>query len=228
MWYENFEYRMHILEWEELCMSENKFCTKCGAPLRDGVSFCSECGAKLGENVTPEVQPIPTNNPYEGVQPTVNQQQPQYSAPIYSSIPNENQIAKNDKQGKIIAGVFGLIAVIAIVFFVYKGFFSYPSKPADVAEKFLNEMMVDFDASGAKKYLEEDAGEYDEIKEACDAIKSSGIKVKKIKVTDTEIEGNYAEVTVSVTATWLGEKETQEADVSLEKIDGKWKVIDFN
>lgn len=213
-------------------MSENKFCTKCGAPLREGVSFCTECGAKLGENVTPEVQPIPNNNaannPYAGVQPSVNQQQPNYSAPVYSPIPDENQKVKNDKQGKIIAGVFGLIAVVAIVFFVYKGFFSYPSKPADVAEKFLNEMMVDFDAAGAKKYLEEDAGEYDEIKDACDVIKSSGIKVKKIKATDTEVDGNYAEVRVSVTATWMGEKETQEADVSLEKIDGKWKVIDFN
>lgn len=208
-------------------MSENKFCTNCGAPLREGVQFCTECGTRVGEDVAPSVQTIPSENPSEGAQSAGNMQQPEYSAPVYSPIPNENQ-KKNDKQGKIIIGVFGAIAVLAIVFFVYKGFFAYPSKPADVAEKFMNAMMVDYDAGKVKKYIEADTDEYDEIKEVCDSIKLSGIKVKKIKVTDTEVDGNYAEVTISVTAVWMGEKQTEEADVSLEKIDGKWKVIDFN
>jgi uncharacterized membrane protein YvbJ len=208
-------------------MSENKFCTNCGAPLREGVQFCTECGTRVGEDVTPSVQTTPSVNQSEGVQLAGYMQQPEYSAPVYNPIPNENQ-KKNDKQGKIIIGVFGAIAVLAIVFFIYKGFFSYPSKPADVAEKFMSAMMVDFDAGKVKKYVDVDIDDYDDIKEVCDSIKLSGIKVKKIKVTNTDVEGNYAEVTISVTATWLGEKQTEEAKISLEKVDGKWKVIDFN
>ncbi|WP_455714054.1 zinc-ribbon domain-containing protein [Anaerosporobacter sp.] len=206
-------------------MSENKFCTKCGAPLRDGVQFCTECGTRVGGDATQTVQPTASVNPNVGVNST---NQPQYSAPVYSPIPDENQKMKNDKQGKIIAGVFGLIAVLAIVFLVYKGFFSYPSKPADVAEKFINAVMVDFDAKSAQKYIVSEVDDYDEIKEICEAIEDSGIKVKKVKVSDTEVDGDYAEVTLSITVSLLGQTETQDADVSLEKINGKWKVIDFD
>ena len=32
------------------------FCTKCGAPLKDGLKFCTSCGAKV-ENPVEEAQP---------------------------------------------------------------------------------------------------------------------------------------------------------------------------
>ena len=89
-------------------------------------------------------------------------------------------------------------------------------------------MMIDYDSKEAQKYFELDEVDYEEIKELCDGFKYSGIKIKEIKVLDTEIEGNYAEVTLSLTASWLGETETEEGEVSLQKIDGKWKIIDFN
>ena len=209
-------------------MSENKFCTNCGTTLRDDVQFCTECGTKVTRDAAPVTSPTPVESSVQGDGQAINQNEPVYVTPAYNHFPNENQKGKNDKQGKVIVGVFGAIAVLAIVFFVYKGFFAYPSKPAEVAKKCFNAMMIDFDAKEAGKYVELDEVDYDEIKELCDEIKTSSIKVKKIKIEGTDIEGDYAEVTLSITASWLGETETQEGDVSLQKIDGKWKVIDFN
>ena len=208
-------------------MSEIKFCSNCGAPLRKDVQFCTECGTKVTGDVTPVAQPTPVSDTVQEVQPTTNQMPPQYTAPVYNQIPDENQKAKNDKQGKIIVGVFGVITALAIVFFVYKGFFSYPSKPEDVAKNCFNAMMIDFDAKEAQKYVELEEVEYDDIKDLCDSIKSSEIKIKKIKIVDTEIDGDYADVTLSMTASIGGETETEEGYVSLEKIDGKWKVVNF-
>ena len=229
MWYEiviiTYTY---IIVWEDLHMSEKKFCTNCGAPLRDDGQFCTECGTKVKEDFATVTQATSTENPNQGVVPTVDQNQPQYTAPAYSPIPDDNQMVKSDKQGKVIIGVFGAIAALAIIFFVYKGFFAYPSKPADVAKKCFNAMMIDYDSKEAQKYFELDEVDYEEIKELCDGFKYSGMKIKEIKVLDTEIEGNYAEVTLSLTASWLGETETEEGEVSLQKIDGKWKIIDFN
>ena len=34
------------------------FCTKCGAPLKDGLKFCTSCGAKV-ENLAAQAQPSP-------------------------------------------------------------------------------------------------------------------------------------------------------------------------
>ena len=35
-----------------------KFCTECGAELRDGIAFCTTCGAKAEQDIpTPQVMP---------------------------------------------------------------------------------------------------------------------------------------------------------------------------
>ena len=36
----------------------SKFCTECGAELRDGIAFCTNCGAKA-EQATPTPQVMP-------------------------------------------------------------------------------------------------------------------------------------------------------------------------
>lgn len=208
-------------------MSENKFCTNCGAALRDEVQFCTECGTKVAPVATPVMQSSVTENSAQGVDPTLNQLPPEYAAPAYSQIPSDIQKAKNNKQGKLIAGVLGAIAVLIVIFIVYKGFFAYPSKPAEVAKKCFEAMMIDYDAKEAEKYVGLEV-ENDEIEELCDSIKDSGIKVKKISIVSTDIDEDYAEVTLSIKASWLGETSTEDGYVSLQKIDGKWKVIDFN
>ncbi|WP_310603744.1 hypothetical protein, partial [Anaerosporobacter sp.] len=191
-------------------------------PLGEGVLFCTKCGTKREEESAPVAQPasIPMEN--------VNQPAPQ-PTPVYSPIPDENQQAKNNKQGKMIAGIFGVVAVLAVVFFIYQGFFAYPSKPAQVAEKCIKAVMVDFDAKEANKYMiTVENVDYADIKEAMSEIEDMGAKISNVKATDTKIEGKYAEVTLNVTISWLGMSTTEDMTVSLEKVSGRWKVNDLN
>lgn len=186
-------------------MSDVKFCTNCGTELKEGVRFCTECGTKV-----------------EVVDTFADFQQP-----INSSVPE--QVAKtgnNKTKGIVLAG--GILVVLAVIFVIYKSFFSYPSDPGDVAVKFLNAMMVDYDADEAEKYIDMSMVSEGDIDEVCDSVKLMNVKISKIKVTNKEVDGNYAEIEFTATMSFLGEKEENEGTVSLEKMDGKWKVVDFN
>jgi len=88
-----------------------KFCTKCGAPITEGVKFCPKCGAAIGQT---QAAPQPTAPPQ---QPSVQQQQPAYQPqqpqqPYYGQTqPYASMPGKSNK--KLIIGV--VVAVIAII-----------------------------------------------------------------------------------------------------------------
>lgn len=199
-------------------MPDNKFCGKCGSQLKEGVQFCTECGTKVAaeDKLDGTTSVIKNVDQFED-----------FEQPIESHLPPN--VSKSDKgKTKLIVAIGGVVVALAIIFVIYKGFFAYPSKPDDVAVKFLNAMMVDYAADDAAKYIDMGMVSKSDIKEVCTSVKLMSVKISGIKVTRKEVEGDYAKVTFSATMSFLGQKEEEDGTISLEKIKGKWKVVDFN
>ena len=104
-----------------------KFCTKCGAPIAEGVKFCPKCGATIGQiqaaqPTAPPQQPPVQQQPMPQQQQPVYQQQPpmQPHQPYYGQTqPYAPMPGKSNK--KLIIGV--LVAVVAIVVVLLLVFF---------------------------------------------------------------------------------------------------------
>ena len=93
-----------------------KFCTKCGAPLKEGARFCVKCGAAQSAAAAPAAQQPAYQQPS---QPAA--QQPVYQQPLYQQTP---QPKKKKSTGKIITSVICLLlsAVILVTCFWQPGF----------------------------------------------------------------------------------------------------------
>lgn len=107
------------------------YCTKCGAQIPDGSMFCTSCGARVGgaedqaEPVAFPVEDAPASAPAgqhapQGA-PVHMAAQPRYEEPVaepaeasQSFVPTP-QPKKPKHKGRIVAAVFGGVAVVAIV-----------------------------------------------------------------------------------------------------------------
>lgn len=107
------------------------YCTKCGAQIPDGSTFCTSCGARVGgaedqaEPVAFPVEDAPASAPVgqqapQGA-PAHMAAQPRYEEPMTETaevsqpfIPTP-QPKKPKHRGRIVAGVIGGVAVVAIV-----------------------------------------------------------------------------------------------------------------
>lgn len=234
------------------------FCTACGAKVsNDSVNEPTESAEQVSQTNQEQNFSNPVNEPviqqYNQTsdvqqqmnqqtmnQPSMNQQQTMdqqqmnpnmnqqpYNVPQYSSYPTAEQ-QKNNKSGKAIAAIIGVVAVAAAIFLVYKVFFSYPSKPEDVAVNFVEALMVDMDASETGKYVIEEVNDAGDIKEVINEFKGQGFKISNVRSTDVEKDGDTAEVTVEVKISLAGQSVTEEMTLELTKVSGKWKVSDFN
>ncbi len=92
------------------------FCTKCGAQLPDGSAFCTACGAQLGASAAPAAEPAPAAN---AAPQQPQYQQPQYQQPQYAAAPQyappRQPMDRTKLFGIIVAALFGLIAIFALV-----------------------------------------------------------------------------------------------------------------
>jgi hypothetical protein len=206
-------------------------------------------GQPMYNQVPPQGQPMNSQAPQQGQpmynqvplqKPVMNSQLPQQSQPMYNQMPAQGQPGYNNMPSentgkrsnmKGIVAVVGVVALFAIGFFVWKTFFSYPSSPEGVAKAFISSIMEDKDAKKAASYVSDDVevsgADISDLQDICDEMDSYDIDIKNIKATDVEKDGNYAEVEIEIAVEFMGEKDTQTADISLQKEDGKWKVIDY-
>ncbi|HEX3075718.1 MAG TPA: zinc-ribbon domain-containing protein [Lachnospiraceae bacterium] len=190
-------------------------------------SQASQQGQPMYNQVPPQRPPMNSQIPQQS-QPMYNQMPPQ-GQPGYSNMPSEIKGKSSNKKG--ILAVVGVVALFAIGFFVWKTFFSYPSSPEGVAKAFISSIMEDKDAKKAASYVSDDVevsgADISDLQDICDEMDSYDIDIKNIKATDVEKDGNYAEVEIEIAVEFMGEKDTQTADISLQKEDGKWKVVDY-
>lgn len=219
---------------------EGKFCSRCGQAqvcLECGNKFtgtettCSHCGVtrKSATNSQSEHgHQVAPNQPLNG---QVGQSQQPQQPPYPQYAPKKKFDIKNVSP---IVWVGAAIAVIVLVYFV----FLKPSSPTDVVEDFVD-AVSDFDFKKASKYLGDNDAKYElmEMQQAMQEESMFGADSvefeMKIISSQEIIEGNEAEVLanmsikISIPAFDLHETDTEESEFYLEKIGGKWKIVDI-
>jgi hypothetical protein len=84
------------------------FCTSCGSPVTKPGKFCAQCGAELTENSAAEPPPPPPPPPEWAALP------PPPPPPLDDAPPPAPPVAGNRRGRKLIFGLVGLAAVVAL------------------------------------------------------------------------------------------------------------------
>ena len=94
-------------------------CRQCGAEISDGAKFCEMCGARVEAEVNET--PVATEEAVTGaVEETVKPEAPAETSfaaekPAFSPIPSEPVKKKMPVWGKVVAGLIGVVAIIAVL-----------------------------------------------------------------------------------------------------------------
>lgn len=219
------------------------FCTKCGKQLPEGVKFCTGCG-----------KPIPSVPQKNGNDDTIFQQQMKNNGqPIIQTSQNNNR--KSNLVPIIIFGVIAVIAVVClVVVLVVNGnnkdqvplsassssVMSSSTAETETPESVVEGYLKHFDVAVNSKSIEPIA-EY--MKYDSPIYKSQSSYVKKENIVSIQLDKleivNVDKLTDEVCVITTRESfyvqlkgkpreyMTEESKLRLEKIEGKWKMVDW-
>lgn len=208
-----------------------KFCGKCGAELKEGSKFCISCGA-----------PVPQAGAQGNAAPQGNTQgfYQQGTANAQGGYAGTSAV-KKPVAWKPIAAIAAVVVVLAVVLFGVFGTKGY-EKPIKYMEKGINEGDIKTFAKafpdgveGLVSYLPDDLSEifpgYDvklDIvdKEKLEKGEMAVILSDEYNVSASELKDVTAAyiLDVEVSAVIDGEEESNEADIPVVKMDGKWVI----
>lgn len=203
-----------------------KFCGKCGAQLKEGSRFCVQCGA-----------PVPQAN----AQGNAGQEAPQMGAAGNMQGGYAGSPVKKTAVWKPIVAVAAVVVVLAVVLFGVFGTKGY-EKPIKYLEKGMNEGDIQTLAKafpdGVEElvaYLPEDLSDlfpgYDIEIDVVDKEKLAkdemvSILSEEYDMTTSELKDVTAAyiLEIEMTAVIDGEEESEEEEIPVVKMDGKWVI----
>lgn len=216
------------------------FCTNCGKPVDDTIRFCPACGAPQ-QPQQPYQQPASQQPVYQ--QPYQQPQQPvaPNGAPVGAAVKKAGGFAKHLKW---ILPVVAFV-VAAVVTFLIFGTNLFKSDETLIRERIQAyedacndgdfEAMLDCMDSETKALMEGTMGFMDGLFQEgsgmdfgmSDMFGLAGAMGDffTVEITNIEIEGKYATVTVIMSADMYGySEETEEADLPMVKEGGDWYI----
>lgn len=222
------------------------FCSNCGKPVDDTIRFCPSCGAPQ--------QPVsqqPSQQPYQQPAPQQPYQQPQqpvYQQPVApSGYPVGAAVKKAGGFAKHLKWILPVVAfvVAAVVSFLIFGTNLFKSDETLIRERIQAyedacndgdmDAMLDCMDSETKALMEGTIGFMDGLFQEgsgmdfgmSDMFGFAGAMGDffKVEITNIEIEGNYATVSVIMSADMYGySEETEETELPMVKEGGDWYI----
>ena len=177
-------------------------CLSCGTEFTENEKFCTKCGTARGQS---------------------NQQLAQTSVTPSATTASSPEVATgkplNNKRVPLIAGV---IATIVVALFLVFKLFGSPDTPEEVIENFFKAFEAQ-DVEEIKEYMhpsEHDLVDFSDV--------PSDVKIEVVEFEEVDINGDEASVVVvaKMTSKSFGISETDDFEFELEKLDGKWVIVE--
>ena len=223
------------------------FCSNCGKPVDDTIRFCPSCGApQQPVSQQPYQQPAPQQPYQQPQQPTY--QQPAYQQPVApSGYPVGAAVKKAGGFAKHLKWILPVVAfvVAAVVSFLIFGTNLFKSDETLIRERIQAyedasndgdmDAMLDCMDSETKALMEGTMDLMDGLFQEgsgmdfgmSDMFGFAGAMGDffKVEITNIEIEGNYATVSVIMSADMYGySEETEETELPMVKEGGDWYI----
>lgn len=208
-----------------------KFCGKCGAELKEGSKFCVSCGAPVPQ-AGAQGNAAPQGNAQGSYQQGTANAQGGYAG---------TSAVKKPVAWKPIAAIAAVVVVLAVVLFGVFGTKGY-EKPIKYMEKGINEGDIKTFAKafpngveGLVSYLPDDLSEifpgydmkFDIVdKEKLDKDEMALILSDEYNMSASELKDVTAAyiLDVEMSAVIDGEEESEETEIPVVKMDGKWVI----